>query len=117
MAQVLDEEKVWLHPEDAISTRLWVDRLKAENITIFYKDKLDKPPQDLRLHADTFVLCIQTGFQMNVFRHLGGGFIGIDTTHNTTQYQDLQLFTIIARDQWGHGMSYSLIFTDRCLHF
>jgi hypothetical protein len=44
MAQVLDEEKVQLHPEDAISTRLWVDRLKAENITIFYKDKLNKSP-------------------------------------------------------------------------
>jgi hypothetical protein len=62
MAWALDKEKVWLHPEDAISTRLWVNRLKAENITIFYKDKLDKPPQGLRLHADTFVLCIQTRF-------------------------------------------------------
>ena len=109
MARVLEEEKVRLHPEDAISTKLWVDRFKAENIGIFYKDKLEKPPLGSRLHADTLVLCIQTVFQMDAFRRIGEGFIGIDATHNTTQYKDLQLFTLIARDRWGHGMSYSLI--------
>jgi hypothetical protein len=40
---------------------------------------------------------------MDAFRRLGGGFIGIDATHNTTQYQDLLLFTIITRDHWGRG--------------
>lgn len=40
---------------------------------------------------------------MDAFRRLGDGFIGIDATHNTTQYQDLLLFTIVARDRWGHG--------------
>ena len=40
---------------------------------------------------------------MDTFQCIGGGFIGIDATHNTTQYQDLLLFTIIARDHWGHG--------------
>jgi hypothetical protein len=109
MAWALEEEKVWLHPEDAISTKLWVNRFKDENIGIFYKDKLKKPPLGSRLHADTLVLCIQTTFQMDMFRHIGEGFIGIDVTHNTTQYKDLQLFTLIARDWWGHGMSYLLI--------
>jgi hypothetical protein len=109
MAWVLEEEKVQLHPEDTISTKLWVNRFKAENIGIFYKDKLKNPPLGLRLHADTLVLCIQTTFQMEAFQHIGGGFIGIDVTHNTTQYQDLQLFTLIARDRWGHSMSYSLV--------
>jgi hypothetical protein len=50
------------------------------------------------------VLCIQTPFQLEAFQRLGNGFIGIDATHNVTQYQDFLLFTIIAHDLWGHGM-------------
>jgi len=103
MARVIEQECIRLHLEDAISTRLWVDRLKADNINIFYKDRLDSSPIGSRLQQDTFVLCIQTGFQIDVFRRLGNGWIGIDATHNTTQYQDLQLFSIVARDRWGHG--------------
>ena len=105
MARVLDDEKIRLHPEDAISTKLWVDRLKADNTLVFYKDKIGLPPPDSRLDQDLFILCIQTEFQLDAFRHLGNEFIGIDATHNITQYQDLLLFTIIARDHWGHGES------------
>jgi hypothetical protein len=105
MARAIEQECIRLHTEDAISTKLWVDRLKADNLNIFYKDKLDSPPIGSRLQKDTFVLCIQTSFQMDAFRRLGNGFIGIDATHNVTQYQDLLLFTIIARDCWGHGES------------
>jgi hypothetical protein len=48
-------------------------------------------------------MCIQTTFQADMFQHLGNGFIGIDATHNVTQYPDFLLFTIVVRDQWGHG--------------
>ena len=30
--------------------------------------------------------------------------MGIDATHNTTQYEGVSLFTVIVRDAWGHGM-------------
>jgi hypothetical protein len=53
---------------------------------------------DLGLLEDAFILCIQIDFQLDAFRHLGSSFIGIDATHNITQYQDLLLFMIIARD-------------------
>ena len=102
MAQVLDREMICLHLEDAISTKLWIDRFKANNILVFYKSKLDHPPPGSRLDRDVFILCIQTKFQLDAFRCLSNAFIGIDVTHNVTQYQDL-LFTIIARDRWGHG--------------
>ena len=105
MARALDDEKIRLHPEDAISTKLWVDRLKADNALVFYKDKIGLPPPDSRLDQDLFILCIQTEFQLDAFRCLGNGFIGINATHNITQYQDLLLFMIIARDCWGHGES------------
>jgi hypothetical protein len=103
LARTLEDEKIRLHPEDAISAKLWMDRLKDDNVHVFYKDKLDPPPLESRLQPDSFVLCIQTGFQLDAFRRLGQGFIGIDATHNTTQYQDLLLFIVVARDRWGHG--------------
>lgn len=110
MARYHENDKICLHPEDAISIRLWVDKLKSKNAQIFYKDKIDLPPPGSTLHQDVFVLCIQTAFQVDAFRRLGGGFIGIDATHNITNYQDLLLFTIVARDRWGHGKRHLLYF-------
>ena len=86
MARALDNEKIRLHPGDAISTRLWLDRFKADNALVFYKDKIGLPPPDSRLDQDLFILCIQTEFQLDAFRRLGNGFIEIDATHNITQY-------------------------------
>ena len=103
MACVVKEENIRLHKEDSISTKLWVDRLKAKNTHIFYKDKRDPPPSGSKLQGEGFILCIQTTFQADAFRRLGNGFIGINATHNITQYPDFLLFMIVARDRWGHG--------------
>lgn len=100
IAQVLENDKIRLHPDDAVSTRLLIEQLSSKGTLTFYKDRQDR---DSRLPEDAFVLCIQTDFQLDAFRRLGNGFIGIDATHNITQYQNLLLFTIIARDHWGHG--------------
>ena len=81
-----------------------MEKLREKNINAFYKSKLDWPPQDSVLQEDTFLLYIQTTFQLDTFWHLSCWFIGIDMTQNTTQYKDIQLFTVIAWDCWGHGM-------------
>jgi len=88
---------------NAISIRLWHDRIKDEGALIFYKDRLDPAPQGSGLQDQAFVMCIQTEYQLDAFRQLGNFFIGIDATHNVTQYENYLLFTIIARDKWGHG--------------
>jgi len=103
IAHVLDNNKTRLHPDDAILTRLLIGQLAAEDTLTFYKDKQDRALIDSRLPEDAFILCIQTSFQLDAFWRLGNGFIGIDATYNITQYQNLLLFTIIARDHWGHG--------------
>jgi len=103
IAHALDYDKIRLHPDDAISTKLLIEQLAAQNTLTFYKDKQDRAPIDSRLPEDAFVLCLQTSFQLDAFQRLGNDFIGIDATHNITQYQNLLLFTIIARDHWGHG--------------
>ena len=48
-------------------------------------------------------MVIQTRFQSDAFRRLGSRFLGIDGTHNTTCYSGVQLITLMARDNWGHG--------------
>jgi hypothetical protein len=100
----VQEETICLHTEDGISTKLWVDRLKSMKVNVFYKDKFTPPPSASRLQGDTFILCMQTPFQMDMFRQLGNsGFTRIDATHNVTHFWDVLLFMIITRDQWGHG--------------
>ena len=109
IANALNNDNIRLHPDDAISTRLMMEKLAAQGAITFYKDKQDRAPNGSRLPEDAFVLCIQTRYQLDAFRHLGNGFIGIDATHNVTQYQNLLLFTIIARDNWGQGKSLIII--------
>jgi hypothetical protein len=103
LAQALERETKQLHTEDIISTKLWVERFKLQNIAVFYKDKLDPPPLGSGLDQGTFVLCIQALFQLDAFRRLGNGFIGINATHNIMYYKEMLLFILIARDNWGHG--------------
>jgi hypothetical protein len=104
MSRAVEQETIHLHPEDAIFIKLWMDRLKEDNMNVFYKDKLTPPPPASRLQEDTFILCVQTPFQIKAFQCLkDGGFISIDAMHNVTHFQDVLLFTIIARDRWGHG--------------
>jgi hypothetical protein len=101
VTQVLKNDKIRLHLDDAVSTRLFLEHLASKDANIFYKDKQDCTPIDSRFPEDAFVLCIQISFQLDTFQCLSNGFIGIDATHNVVQYQDLLLFTIIARDHWG----------------
>ena len=103
LAQAFEQETKQLHLEDIISTKLWIECFKSENISIFYKDKLDHPLSGSGLDLGTFMLYIQSPFQLEAFWCLSNRFIGIDATHNIMQYKEMQLFTIMARDNWGHG--------------
>jgi hypothetical protein len=110
LAQAFERETKQLHSEDIVSTKLWIDRYKSEDISVFYKDKLSSPPPGSGLDQGTFVLCIQAPFQLEAFQRLGNGFIGIDATHNITHYKEMLLFTIMARDNWGHGKRHNYYF-------
>ena len=101
--QIVQDEDIWLDENDAISIKVWATRLQQEGAKIILNDKIDAPPPGSGLSPDTFIFCIQTRFQRDLFREIGKEFLGIDATHNTTQYVGLQLFTLIARDHWGHG--------------
>ena len=108
IARILENDKIRLDPNDAVSTKVKIEALEAQGALTVYKDKQHHRSG---LPDDAFVLCIQTSFQLDAFRRLGNSFIGIDATHNITQYQDLLLFTIIARDRWGRGKQSMIIFS------
>jgi hypothetical protein len=100
----VEREDIQLDPNDANSMRIWVDKLRSEGHFVYYKDKHDPPPDESDLAKDLFILCIQSNFQWEAFQRLGNTFLGIDATHNVTQYKGILLFMIMARDHWGHGM-------------
>jgi hypothetical protein len=78
------KNEICLHPEDAILIKLWIDRIKDEDTLIFHKSRIDSAPQGSGLQDQAFVMCIQTGFQLDAYRSLGNFFIRIDATHNVT---------------------------------
>jgi hypothetical protein len=94
---------VRLDANDAHSTRIWVDKLQSQGDFVYYKDKRDRPPDGSHLPGNLFALCIQSRYQRDAYRRLGNGFLGIDATHNVTQYKGILLFTLMAQDNWGHG--------------
>jgi hypothetical protein len=93
-----------LDANDAHSTRIWVSKLQLQGDFVYYKDKRDPSPEGSDLADNLFALCIQSKFQKEVYECLGNGFLGIDTTHNVTQYKRILLFTLMAWDNWGHSM-------------
>jgi hypothetical protein len=99
----IERESIRLDPNDASSTRIWVETLQSEGNFLAYKDKLDRPPEHSNLAEDVFFLCIQMKFQREAFQRLGNAFLGVDATHNVTQYEGILLFTMMARDHWGKG--------------
>jgi hypothetical protein len=103
LRRIVDNEEIRLDENDAIFVKVWATRLQQEGAAAIVKDKIDPPPPGSGLSQDTFILCIQTEFQRDQFRVIGKDFLSIDATHNTTQYAGLQLFSLIARDHWGHG--------------
>ena len=102
--QIVEDVEIRLDDNDTISLQLWVLRIQESGAMCILKDRKDPPPLESGLSPDSFVLCIQTEFQRDRFRALGTDFLSIDATHNTTQYAGLQLFTLLVRDLWGHGV-------------
>jgi hypothetical protein len=101
--KAIEAESVRLHPDDGQSTLRWVEKLRAEDKLLGFKAKSDLPPAGSGLDPDTFVLMLQTKWQKKKFEQYGEQLLCIDTTHNTTVYENLNLTTLLVRDNWAHG--------------
>ena len=101
---MIEEETVRLATQDGASVLKWVETLRAHNHYVKIKTSSDNPPPGSGLDKSTFALIIQTRYQRECWVKHGGRFSGIDATHNMTHYENMSLFTLLVRDQWGHGM-------------
>ncbi|KAJ7673456.1 hypothetical protein B0H17DRAFT_947186 [Mycena rosella] len=101
----IEAETICLDAQDGQSTVEWVDNLRKHGELLGFKGSSDAPPSSSSLATDTFALCVQTKYQRECWTKWGGKFAGLDATHNTTHYQGMSLFTVMVRDEWGHGMT------------
>ena len=100
---MIEAENIRLDKNDGESVLHWVEKLRESGEIIAFKSSTGAVPDRSALAKDAFVLVIQTEYQKEVYQKWGNEFIGVDATHNTTHYDKMSLFTIMVRDQWGHG--------------
>jgi hypothetical protein len=101
---MIEEETVRLASQDGESVLKWVEVLCKRRHYVEIKSSSDEPPSNSNLDRGSFVLIIQTKYQQECWQKHGHRFAGIDATHNTTHYENMNLFTLLVRDRWGHGM-------------
>jgi hypothetical protein len=109
----IDAETTRLHSDDGQSTLAWVERLRDQGALLGFKATSDPPPLGSNLDTDTFSLMIQTRWQEKMYQKFGNHIIGVDATHNTTVYRNLNLTTLMVRDDWGHGIPVAWMFASK----
>ncbi|KAJ3523685.1 hypothetical protein NMY22_g11333 [Coprinellus aureogranulatus] len=109
----IEQELVRLAKGDGESVLLWVDKLREDGYHVFLKTSSEMPPSGSGLDPKSFVLIIQTPYQAEFWKEHGKLYAGIDATHNTTHYENMSLFTLLARDRWGRGMPCSWMVSSK----
>jgi hypothetical protein len=102
--KAIEAEEIQLHTDDGLSTLSWIEQLRERGHLLGFKSKTNSPPLDSNLAGDVFSLMFQTGWQRRMFRKYGHRILCIDAMHNTTMYENLQLTTLVVRDNYAHGI-------------
>ena len=86
------------------SATILVSELKEEsfNPILLFKCQVNQDPEYPTLSADSFVLAIQTQFQMELYQQYASIILCIDSMHGTNQYR-FKLITCIVPDDHGKG--------------
>jgi hypothetical protein len=95
---------------DTISVFQWTEKLAREDAVLAFKPRSYLPEPDspaYGLRDDAFILILQWPWQREIWAKFGTQYMGVDGTHNTTFYKNMMLHTIMARDEHGHGESFS----------
>ena len=89
------------HEDDATSVALIVSELQQEpfDSVLLYKPQGSKYPG---LPDESFILAIQTEFQLELYNQHASTILCIDSTHGTNQYR-FKLITIVVPDDLGKG--------------
>ena len=103
---------VWLHGQIHVSTpqlytmqvSLYVAELQQEtfNPVLIYKPQGECSSTHSSLPLESFVLAVQTEFQLDPYQRYASSVLCIDSTHGTNAY-NFKLITCIVADQFGQG--------------
>lgn len=106
----VQENQVKRHENDATSVDMIVQELEMEpfNPVLVYKRQGMVMPEYPTLGSDSFVLAIQTEFQMKLYREYSSKILCIDATHGTNAYR-FKLITCIVVDQFNQGSNIIII--------
>lgn len=76
------------HDNDAISVSLLVSELQGElfDPILFFKPQGSKIPEHPNLPENSFILAIQTKFQLDLYEKYASTILCMDSTHGTNQY-------------------------------
>lgn len=100
----VDDRIVKRHDDDATSVTMMVAELQQEpyNPIVMFKPQGSKDDLHPALQADSFVLVIQTQFQMELYQKYASTILCIDSTHGTNQYR-FKLISVVVPDEYGKG--------------
>ena len=73
------------------------------NPILVFKLQGSKDPSHPTLQTQSFVLVIQTQFQMELYQKYASTILCIDSTHGTNQYR-FKLISIVVPDEYGKGI-------------
>ena len=92
------------HENDAQSVDILVQELMLEpfNPVLLYKQQVDIKVEYPTLLKDSFILVIQTEFQMSLYGKFSDKILCTDATHGTNAYR-FKLITCIVVDEFNHG--------------
>lgn len=93
-----------MHEDDATSVSILIEKLRREpfNPLLAFKPQGVTLPKYPLLLKDSFLLAIQTEFQMQLFQRYSNKILCIDSTHGTNSYK-FKLITCIVPDDFGSG--------------
>ena len=94
------------HEDDVASVSLNVSELREESFDpiLFFKPQGSKSPEHHFLPEESFILTIQTKFQLELYEQYASTILCIDSTHGTNQYR-FKLITIVVPDNLGKGQN------------
>lgn len=101
---VLDGQ-VKRHENDATSVDILVHELQQEphDPILIYKPQGTVMDEYPKLRKESFVLAVQTKFQMELYQKFSSRILCIDATHSTNAYR-FKLISCVVPDEFNQGM-------------
>lgn len=103
------DTKIKRHENDATSVAILVQELRMEPFdpVLLYKPQGEVMHEYPGLPKESFILAIQTEFQMQLFRENSEKILCIDATHGTNAYR-FKLITCLVPDKFRQGNNNSV---------